>query len=256
MSEEDIPEKRFAKPLRTLTRAAKRLLRRQVTDLQQLARNARRRLSGDRLRGMPTRSKAPFSTHLPVLFGLAQILRPRHVLEFGSGLYSTPVFLDRRVFRDLISLDTYESDPAWLTEVQRLLHCDDRVTIHPIIGGMYNLHELRRLDAYDLIFVDNSMDWRERVKTIDWISDCRPTNSVVLVHDFEFDPYRLAAKRFRHRHVVKALNPATGVLWNSAPITRRKVRKVESVINKGLSLHDVTDIPEWMSLFHNLLSIP
>ena len=40
----------------------------------------------------------PYATHLPVLSEASSAMKARNVLELGFGLFSTSLFLDRRVF--------------------------------------------------------------------------------------------------------------------------------------------------------------
>lgn len=54
-----------------------------------------------------------WGSHQPVLRGIGKFMPVRSVIEFGGGLYSTPLFLDRAVFPQLESLITIESDIDW-----------------------------------------------------------------------------------------------------------------------------------------------
>ena len=54
---------------------------------------------------------SPYATHLPVLSAASSVMKVRSVLELGSGPFSTPLFLGRRVFPDLEKLISHEDDP-------------------------------------------------------------------------------------------------------------------------------------------------
>jgi predicted O-methyltransferase YrrM len=142
----------------------------------------------------------PYASHLHVLRRLGK--GARWVLELGGGLYSTPLFLDRHVFPDLERLVTVEPDATWVAKLPK----DDRLCVWPTAIPVYAFMERK----YDLVFVDSAPE-ATRIKDIGWltfVSDQR-----VVIHDFEHEPYRQAAK-FDHIEIDKTLTPWTAVCWN------------------------------------------
>ena len=126
------------------------------------------------------------STHIPVLVALG-LTRPIHrVLELGAGLYSTPTFLNRKVFPQLEQLVSVEDDLNWQLKVQR--GCPDtRLMISGTIPSL--------TDPYDLIFVDNSTDLKVRAATIRRVAE-ETRDGLVRVHD------RLRSRHMRHSSSV------------------------------------------------------
>jgi hypothetical protein len=98
------------------------------------------------------------------------------------------------------------------------------------------------LKPFELIFVDNSMDIFERIKTINKISEKNCSNKIVIIHDFEYYPYREACKNFKFRFRFKSLNPNTGVLWNNNKLDINKLKKIENLIK---SLQNKTSIKSY-----------
>ena len=60
----------------------------------------------------------PYATHLPVLREIGAMRPIRRVLEFGAGMYSTPLFLDRTAYPDLEVLVSVEDDWEWLQRIK------------------------------------------------------------------------------------------------------------------------------------------
>src|SRR5437868_6150649 len=77
----------------------------------------------------PQRAENPFATHIPVLVGLAQLLRVERVLELGCGQYSTLTFLQPAVFSNLVKLQSIENDSAWVDKVIPLTNRDSRMNL-------------------------------------------------------------------------------------------------------------------------------
>src|SRR4051794_36469667 len=90
-----------------------------------LKRGLKRRLLG----GPAERSENDYATHLPVLIALGGYLPIRRVLELGSGLYSTPAFLDRGAFPYLELLLSIEHDREWGGRVADHVCHDDRFNL-------------------------------------------------------------------------------------------------------------------------------
>lgn len=123
---------------------------------------------------MPTES--PYATHLPVLAGLcADVTR---VLELGAGTFSTPFFLELPKLRKLISLET---SPEWFSWVKEHFKSDklDIRLVDSIPKALQNL----KLDAFDLVFVDNGENATERGEVIRAV--LTQPHPLVVIHDAE-----------------------------------------------------------------------
>jgi hypothetical protein len=94
----------------------------------------------------------PYGTHRRAIIDLAQNCKIRKILEFGAGKFSTEVFLERHIFKDLTHLFTCEENKEWLPK-----QTDPRLQI-------FNAHEnafpgildlITEETDLDLVFVDN-----------------------------------------------------------------------------------------------------
>jgi hypothetical protein len=87
------------------------------------------------------------------------------VLEFGSGLYSTPLFLNRNYYPNLMLLDSLEHNRQWADKVAAACSKDSRLLLlcvpEPLEKAVGN--DLRQ---YDLILIDNGDTWTTRQQTI------------------------------------------------------------------------------------------
>ena len=61
----------------------------------------------------------PMITYVPVIMYLEENYSIKKVLETGSGLYSTSLFLDKRYFKNLQKLVSYENELKWFKKVKK-----------------------------------------------------------------------------------------------------------------------------------------
>ena len=153
---------------------------------------------------MDVQTHAAVSTHAPVLRHLARHLRIRRVTEFGSGDYSTPIFLDREAFPDLEALVSWDSDAEWLARVRERCGGDPRLTL--------KLAPEREFvwEPADLFFMDSATA-PGRVALL----ALAPPDALVVLHDAELECYADAQAAFAHRLVFTGLTPHTAVLSRS-----------------------------------------
>jgi hypothetical protein len=59
-----------------------------------------------------------WGSHRPALIALARFFPIRSVIEFGAGVYSTRLFLDRAHFPLLESLISFENEKSWVEKVR------------------------------------------------------------------------------------------------------------------------------------------
>jgi hypothetical protein len=201
---------------------------------------------------VPRRAVEPYATHLPVLIGLARIRRVRTVLELGSGAYSTLAFLDSSLFPHLVSVDSYETDPAWAVEIQSRAAGDSRLDLRVVAGDVASSIAELPLNAYDLILVDDCITAPERCRSIEAIVRKRPRWPTVVVHDFEVREYRVASGGFRYRYRFAALNPNVGILSNDS-LHYQPLRALEKLVRASRDSIDVRDRSAWGQIIHAAL---
>src|SRR3982751_381755 len=80
------------------------------------------------------RARNDYSTHLPILIGLARIRQITNVVEFGCGRYSTLTFLNRSAFPQLEKLESVENDVLWAETIQSAVGDDTRWALKLIEG--------------------------------------------------------------------------------------------------------------------------
>lgn len=162
------------------------------------------------------RARNDYSTHVPILIGLARLREIRSVLEFGCGYYSTLTFLNRAAFPHLERLQSIENDARWSETINDVAKHDDRWSLNLIDGEISDAGPFLDLEAFDLVLIDDSKTSAQRVSTIRAIASKQPQRPWIVIHDFEVEEYRVAARGFRHRFAFKAYNPQTGVVANTA----------------------------------------
>lgn len=162
-------------------------------------------------RGIVPLSISPFATHLPVLVTLARLVRMKRVLELGSGLYSTPAFLDPTLFPHLRRLDSTENDLAWAEQVAAAVS-SDRWRLHRLAGATSEALSQFDLDSYDLILVDDATTREARARTIATLAGLTTIKRpIFVIHDFECPLYRRAASGFSQVIRLDGVEPNVGV---------------------------------------------
>lgn len=194
---------------------------------------------------LPARAPNPYFTHVPILLAAGRWWRIRRVLEFGCGEFSTKLFLDSRRFPDLQQLESYENDPVWAERIRQHFGVDPRLNLHLVDGAVAKQVEGLDLEGFDLILIDDSTSGRERCDTIRAVAAAQPQRAIVIIHDFEYLPYREAASSFRHRYRFTGMNPNIGMVWNGASVRRQSLR----VLNRTLrqNVHKL-EFDEWSSI--------
>ena len=169
----------------------------------------------------PPRARNDYATHIPILVGLATVSNTKRVLEFGCGHYSTLTFLNRFAFPGLERLESIENDVSWAETVRRAVRNDPRWTLKLINGEIASAVSDLDLEQFDLILIDDSKTSAQRSATIRAIAGKQPQRPWILIHDYEVNEYRVAAKGFKYRYAFKTYNPETGLVSNK-PIAEAK----------------------------------
>src|SRR5437016_13483683 len=105
---------------------------------------------------MANRSKNPAATHIPILIALSKLITVNKVIELGTGLYSTPLFLNRSVYPFLQSLHSYENNVSWINKVKQSIK-DPRLNLVEVNGPMYSAASELDFSAFDIILIDDSV---------------------------------------------------------------------------------------------------
>jgi hypothetical protein len=182
-----------------------------------------------------------YATHLPVLVGLASVVRPKVVVEFGSGTYSTLTFLNRGIFPSVESLISFEDDPAWYEKMKGLVSGDNRASIRQVRGSIASQVRSITGHAVDLIFVDDS-DEHGRAGTLRELS--KLSDTAVILHDYNLPRIRWATRMFERRYCFNIWNPQTCVLWNGNLPWDRHLKRVDGLLKSHCDL-SVDDAVGW-----------
>jgi hypothetical protein len=190
------------------------------------------------------RARNDYATHVPILIGLASIHEIRSVLEFGCGYYSTLTFLNRAAFPHLKRLQSVENDASWAETIQEVANDDERWVLKLVDGEIADSISHLNLEAFDLILIDDSKSSAQRAATIRAIAACRPKRPWIVIHDYEVEEYRSAARGFEQRYAFRTYTPQTGLVCNKAVELESLLRLLKE--NKNLQ---PDDLEGWLSAF-------
>jgi hypothetical protein len=182
------------------------------------------------------------------------IAQPVRVLEYGSGLISTPAFLNRAAFPKLKHLASFENSREWHENVTSSIRDDARAQLRLTEGPMKDAVARDELAAADLVFVDDS-DELGRAQTIMAIADSRPFGIPVVIHDLELRHIRRSADLFDHVFRFDAFHPQTGVAWNGRwrpasvlPLVNRLIRQCSLTVPSN-------DLERWAHIFSEITEL-
>jgi hypothetical protein len=205
-------------------------------------------------RRLPPRDAFDYATHIPVLVGLGCSLGIAKILEFGAGFYSTLTFLDRTAFPDVTSVSTIESDSDWISKVSAAANDDPRLTMRHVPEPIESIVPELDMTEYDLVLVDSSTEADRRAALIRKLADRHNGTCLVVIHDFEIDLYKQAAKGFSNRVDYSAFNPCTGVLWHAKRDGAKKTLKgIRRTIARHAQALEPADIESWVMVFRKEL---
>jgi predicted O-methyltransferase YrrM len=196
------------------------------------------------------RAADPYATHLPILIGLARLMKVRRVLELGTGLHSTPCFLERQLFPDLLQWHGIENDFVWSQKVAAAIDSDRRAKLTFVSQPIHCAVRDIDLAGFDLIFIDDSAAAEQRAATIREVARRCPHSTVVVIHDWEIAAYRAAAKALPQRFGFNAFNPNTGIAWRTAALHRRQLKS----LNRHLRYHARHVAPDQRTHWSALIS--
>ena len=194
------------------------------------------------------RARNDYSTHVPILIGLARIREIRNVLELGCGRYSTLTFLNRTAFPHLERLQSIENDIAWAETINEAVKNDRRWSLTRVAGEIADSVSTLDLETFDLILIDDSQTATQRASTIHAICSKDPRRAWVVIHDFEVDEYRRSASGFRQKYTFKVYNPWTGLVWNSVTEACR-AKSLDRVLKDHAKTLEPDDLDGWINAF-------
>lgn len=205
-------------------------------------------------RRLPPRNALDYATHVPILVGLGCSLKIAKILEFGAGFYSTLTFLNRSAFPAVTSVSTIESNSDWLSKVYAAAKDDPRLRMRYVPEPIESILSELDLAEYDLVLVDSSTEAARRAALIRELADRSTGTGLVVVHDFEIDLYKRAAKGFLNRVHYSALNPCTGVLWHAERDgEKRTLKGIRRIISRQAEALAPDDIESWAAVFRKEL---
>jgi Methyltransferase domain len=214
--------------------------------MQQLTARSWRKLKSA-LYPLPPRAENAYATHVPVLIGLAAIRPVERVLEFGCGHYSTKTFLNRSIFPNLKELQSVENDAEWAETMREAVKDESRCVVTAVSGAMCDAVRRFDLETFDLILVDDSTNAEQRAATIRALSDLRPVNPWLVIHDYEVEEYRRASSDFKQRFTFRAYNPHTGLISNAGFTGALKI--LDQRLKDNSSRLEPDNAEGWLQIF-------
>lgn len=183
------------------------------------------------------------ASHIPFLVGLGAYYPIRTVVEFGSGLYSTPLFLNLKAFPKLDCLISSEPDAKWRDKIYEVTGPDKRLDL------LSKDPDLLVFAFIDLIFIDNGPE-QHKIETIRWIAE-QSAGPIVVVHDAETATYRSEIDKFQTKFVSEKFNPGTAICTNGnlGEAFATNFFSIEMMI-KGNSHIPVDDVKSWIEVFN------
>lgn len=125
----------------------------------------------------------PYSSHLPLLRVLIAAFKPKHIVEFGPGNFSTELFLNSGA--KVMSIEMQES--AWYQAIKKK-HAvqlkNNQLDLHLSLGADAFL-SLEYPEHIDLAFIDGHADSRPETANLMFEKKA----GIVIVHDFEYKGY-------------------------------------------------------------------
>lgn len=189
-------------------------------------------------------------THIPVLTLLGILYPIKSILELGSG-DSTKVFLNEIVYSYLKRLDVVENGPQFCKD-NLLAISKEHIKCVPFLkdGKMARCIELMDLDNYEMIFIDDSTELKDRVETIKYVTK-KATSPLIVIHDFENEAYQQAVYGGYDSFVFDFHLPYTAVLTKLS--YQKSLHKSFNTLIKSYYNEFQGDSIQWAALFQHAL---
>lgn len=184
------------------------------------------------------------------MLGVSQLYPPKHVLELGSGLYSTPAFLNRNCFPTVETVHSVEDELPWFDNVKAKLGAAEGFSIE-CVDSVPEWVGTADLSAYDLIFIDDSHGASQRARSIAAALGRAAAGAIVVIHDFEERPYRNAVRAPWSKFTFSVSRPMTGVAWRQGD-RLDDLKALRALIRRNAHIPS-SDITAWSELFRTSL---
>jgi hypothetical protein len=203
----------------------------------------------DRIINLAPRSKNPYATHVPVLVGVAATYKPKLLIEFGSGSFSTLSFLDEVAFPSLQEVRSYENNKEWFGHIQEKCGRSSRLNLKYVAGDMYRAVAGANVADADMIFLDDSPTAETRVPTVKEVSRLCGEKPIVILHDYDLWRLRLAAHKFENCVSFDTFNPQCCVVWQGHSERRSILENINRTIRQHANDVSLTDTRAWINIF-------
>ena len=158
-------------------------------------------------------------SQLPVLCAIAKVKKISAALELGSGLLSTPLFLNRDYFPNLTRLVSLENDLVWANKVIDKVGQDDRWTYKAQAGEIVDLAKTVNISDFDLCLIDDSTTIEGRSATIKYVTRTNIGSAILVLHDFDIEIYRASVWEKLNTFTLWKVSPGVGVAWLGNTLT-------------------------------------
>jgi LmbE family N-acetylglucosaminyl deacetylase len=177
---------------------------------------------------------------MPVLIGLSRMYKPRRILEFGAGQYSTPLFLNREVFSEVELLHSLENGSTWKPRLEELAAGDSRLKLSFTDAPLDKLVPGLNFADYDLVFVDDNPRSHQAVA-----DHCVPSN-VIIIHDYNEVQYHPDHSPCDHLYESQAMWPSTAIFWNQGWISQKRLENMDWRIRHHAGETAIDDWVKWL----------
>ncbi len=186
-----------------------------------------------------------YATHLPILDFLLDEIKPQASLEWGMGLYSTPLLIEKSP--KVCSIETTSLE--WSEKMsEKFLHCDCCFSVETKISDTGALDILDNLsnssDCWDLILNDGDAHSRHIIAQTCQFWD--PVGTVIVSHDTQEKQYRYDSILIREGWQwvdIMDYSVWTSVLTNKSELIQKlynKFKKTKVYTGTGLFHKDFT----------------
>jgi hypothetical protein len=157
----------------------------------------------------------PYETHRFVLEKLIEQFQVKNVLEFGMGVFSTPIFL--KGCDKVLSIEMQEEE--WFNKVVNMYKDENKFQALLKLGPMEACNYAKVLsETFDLVFVDGHGDSR-----VQQAESVMGKTNIIVLHDTEAKVYhweRMVIPEGWTWLDVTELNPWTSVLTNKEEVVK------------------------------------
>jgi hypothetical protein len=195
---------------------------------------------------LPPKDPTPYATHVPILVGLSVLCQPKRITEFGSGDFSTALFLNPSVFPSIEEVISFENDRKWFERV-RASFSSERLRLQYVDADLASVVSPSSVRG-DLIFIDDAINTNQRAVTVAAVARSCPRGVPVVIHDADQWRMRLVLRKFQHSYIFKVLNPQTAIAWNGAAPFKPMLAKLDHVIRRNAHQISPSDPLAWRTV--------